>query len=62
MAAEWLYEAGIGEERAILIEWGAIVAARVEWAEPLRAGLVTDARLLAKPAGERRGQIGRAHV
>ena len=45
--AEWLYEAGIGEERAILVERGAIVAARVEWGEPGRAGLIADARLIA---------------
>lgn len=55
MGAEWLYEAGIGEERAILVEYGAILAARVEWAEPLRAGLVADAQLSSKPAGARRG-------
>ena len=55
MGAEWLYEAGIGEERAILVEHGAILAARVEWAEPLRAGLVADAQLSSKPAGSRRG-------
>jgi ribonuclease G len=53
--AEWLYEAGIGEERAILVEHGAIVAARVEWDEQVRAGLVTDSRLIAKPGGARRG-------
>lgn len=53
--AEWLYEAGIAEERAILVERGAIVAARVEWGEPVRAGLVADARLVAKPVGARRG-------
>ena len=53
--AEWLHEAGIGEERAILVEHGAILAARVEWGEPLRAGLVADARLSSKPAGARRG-------
>ena len=53
--AEWLYEAGIGEERAVLVEHGAIMAARVEWGEPVRAGLVTDARLSSKPAAARRG-------
>ena len=53
--AEWLYEAGIGEERAILVEQGALVAARVEWGETVRAGLVADARLIAKPSGARRG-------
>ena len=53
--AEWLYEAGIGEERAILIDSSRIVAARVCWGEPVRAGLVAEARLIAKPRGERRG-------
>ncbi|HUQ14146.1 MAG TPA: ribonuclease E/G [Novosphingobium sp.] len=53
--AEWLYEDGIGEERAILVENGDLVAARVEWGEGLRPGLVADARLIAKPAGARRG-------
>lgn len=53
--AEWLYEAGIGEARAILVEHGAILAARVEWGEPVRAGLVADARLMSKPASARRG-------
>jgi hypothetical protein len=55
--AEWLYEAGIGEERAIRVEGGAIVAARVEWDAPLRAGLVADARVASKPAGARRGLV-----
>ena len=55
MGTEWLYEAGIGEERAILVAHGAIIAARVEWGEPVRAGLVADARLIAKPGGARRG-------
>ena len=53
--AEWLYEAGIGEERAVLVKHGEIIAARVEWGEPVRAGLVTDARLSSKPAAARRG-------
>jgi hypothetical protein len=58
--AEWLYEAGIGEERAILVEGGAILAARVCWGEPVRAGLVADARLASKQAGARRG-LARLH-
>lgn len=53
--AEWLVEEGIGEDRAILVEGGRIVAARVCWREPVRAGLVIDAKLTAKPAGGRRG-------
>lgn len=53
--AEWLHESGIGEERAILVEHGEILAARIEWGDALRAGLVTDGHLIAKPAGARRG-------
>src|SRR5215207_8109454 len=53
--AEWLYEDGIGEERAILVDDGMILAARVGWGEGLQPGLVGDARLTAKPAGARRG-------
>ena len=52
---EWLYEAGIGENRAILVEHGEILAARIDWGEPLRAGLVAEGRLIAKAAGTRRG-------
>lgn len=44
--AEWLYEAGIGEARAALIEDGAIRAARIEpHSEVLRVGAVVSARL-----------------
>lgn len=42
--ADWLYEAGIGENRAILVENGAILEAQIElpgW----RVGTVADARL-----------------
>lgn len=53
--AEWLYEAGISEERAIMVERGSILAARVEWGETVRAGLVANAQLVTKLAGARRG-------
>lgn len=43
--AEWLYEAGIGENRAILVEDSAIVEAAIELPDPLRLGTVLDARL-----------------
>jgi hypothetical protein len=44
--AEWLYEAGIGEARAALVEDGAIVEALIETdAACVRAGTVADARL-----------------
>lgn len=46
--AEWLYEFGIGEERAILVEEGRICAARIDWGEALRAGLVIEGQLVAR--------------
>ncbi len=46
--AEWLYEAGIGEARAALVENGTIVKARIELLDgALRAGTVAAARLRA---------------
>lgn len=44
--AEWLYEAGIGESRAALVEDGRILKARIEL-PGLRAGTVADGRLRA---------------
>jgi hypothetical protein len=41
---EWLYEEGIGENRAILVEDGAVVEAAIEL-PGLRAGAVVEARL-----------------
>jgi ribonuclease G len=44
--AEWLYEAGIGEARAALVENGQVVIARIERdSDTLRPGAVTPARL-----------------
>lgn len=54
---EWLYEAGIGEERAILVDGGDILAARIDWGERLRPGLVADGRLVSKVTGARRGTV-----
>lgn len=48
--AEWLYEAGIGEARAALVERGRIVKARVERPGALRVGTVFDARLVERVA------------
>jgi ribonuclease G len=43
--AEWLYEEGIGENRAILAEGGAILEAAIELPNQLRAGSVIPAKL-----------------
>lgn len=53
--AEWLIEQGIGEDRAILLDGGEIVAARLGWPGELTAGQVEDAVLIAKAAGGTRG-------
>lgn len=57
MSADWLHEAGIGEERAILVSGGRILSARVCWGETLRPGLVAQARLVKRQAGSRRGVV-----
>ncbi|MEO5867900.1 MAG: ribonuclease E/G, partial [Sphingomonas sp.] len=50
--AEWLYEAGIGEARAALVEGGAIVEARIELDDGApRAGAVLSARLVDASEG-----------
>ena len=47
--AEWLYEAGIGEDRAAMVENGAIIAARVAPHDLApRLGTVLPARLIEK--------------
>lgn len=48
---EWLYEAGIGESRAALVEDGRIVEAAIERPEGLRLGTVARARLVELTAG-----------
>jgi ribonuclease G len=56
--SEWLYEAGIGENRAALIENGAIVEARIEPddAGPL-LGTIAEARLIERPTANRGARI-----
>lgn len=53
--AEWLIEQGIGEERAILVEHGQVIAARLAWQSGLAAGLIADAVLVSRRAGSSRG-------
>lgn len=53
--AEWLVEEGIGEHRAVLVERGEIVAARLDWPGPLKTGQVEDAVLISRTTGSSRG-------
>lgn len=53
--AEWLFEAGIGEDRAILVEDGEIIEAAIELPSDLRAGAVLEARLTRILIPGRRG-------
>ena len=56
--AEWLYEAGIGENRAALVERGRILEMLVERDETaLRVGTVRRARLTRKADGSGRGLV-----
>lgn len=53
--ADWLIEAGIGETRALLVEAGEALAARLDWPGALAAGQVEDAVLIARQANSKRG-------
>lgn len=53
--AEWLIESGIGETRAVLIENGEVLAARLNWPGEIRAGALYPARLVSRHKGSRRG-------
>ena len=53
--AEWLIEQGIGEERALLIDSGLAIAARIHWPGGLTPGQVEDAILVSRAKGSLRG-------
>lgn len=55
--AEWLFEEGIGETRAILIEAGNVAEAVVELPGPVRAGAIAEARLITILLPGRRGIV-----
>ncbi|GAA0327715.1 hypothetical protein GCM10009087_42390 [Sphingomonas oligophenolica] len=56
--AEWLYEAGIGEARAALVEDGAILEARIERDDGLpRVGAILPARLVEITVRGREGRV-----
>jgi hypothetical protein len=55
--AEWLYEDGIGENRAILIEDGAIVEAAIELPGGPRAGTIVAGRLVRILVPGKRGIV-----
>lgn len=56
--AEWLVEAGIGEDRAALVEAGEIVEARIERHDVrLRPGAIMLARLRRKTGPNGRGEV-----
>ena len=47
---EWLYEAGVGEARAALVEDGRIIEARIERPGGLKLGAVLEGRLIERVA------------
>ena len=53
--AEWLFEEGIGENRAILVEDGRILEAAIELPDEIRLGAVLGARLAEIHVPGRRG-------
>jgi hypothetical protein len=55
--AEWLYEEGIGENRAILVEDDEIIAAAIELPGEMRCGSVLAGRLVQIPIPGRRGVV-----
>ncbi len=54
---EWLIEEGIGEHRALCLDAGQVIAARLDWLDRLSPGLIADAVLVARHRGSRRGTV-----
>ncbi|MBT0669597.1 ribonuclease [Novosphingobium profundi] len=54
---EWLIENGIGETRAVLVNAGEVLAAQLFLEGERRAGEVTDAVLISRQSGARRGTV-----
>ncbi|MBV8687568.1 MAG: ribonuclease [Alphaproteobacteria bacterium] len=59
-SAEWLYEEGIGENRAILVEDDEILVAAIELPGEMRCGAVLAGRLVDIPIAGRRGIVATA--
>jgi Ribonuclease G/E len=53
--ANWIYEDGIGEERAILVGRGRIIEARIEPRGLVKAGLVANAQFVKQLVAGKRG-------
>ncbi|MDN3645885.1 ribonuclease [Pontixanthobacter aestiaquae] len=53
--AEWLIEEGIGEHRALLIDEGQVIAARIDWPGSAGIGLIEDAILTSRTKASTRG-------
>lgn len=54
--AEWLIEEGIGEERAILVDHGQVLAAQLQWHGQLLPGQVAEGVLASRMRGSKRGK------
>lgn len=55
--SEWYFDAGIGEDRAILVENGRIIEARIERHDGIKPGQVCEAQLVTRMVGNTRGIV-----